>query len=1104
MRNYKFVCGILLISTITSHDILANDSISSSARIEARMDSIRQTKGFAPRMAIPDMSTPLQVMSQTAPESYENLSNYAVGEIPIQSGVSPTGARTYTVPIEAYPGIGEMTPQISLSYSSVSGNGVVGIGWNIAGLSSIIRTNKSLHYDGKTEGISQNANDAFMLDGQRLIRIADEDGIPCYQTAQGNIKVKATLSGEDVASFTVLYPNGTIGTYSSSHEGKSVYPITSLKNIDDVSINYTYTCEQNYHLIQSIAYSTNEAKIDFTYEERPDSITSFSNGYPVIQKKRLNKITCTLNSVVLREYPLTYTTINSASHLSSIGYTANGQSLNPLTFVYGEGDGENSYTTETNNISPGYTSNINSNKYLRLIKGKFYYYQSEGLLILPNKSSYLLNSNSTSSCQVENEYNGISDNHIYVAYDLRLPYSPAFGITIGNGFADVFCADIEGTQQEYIIKADNTISAGKDMLKFSLFTHSGTSNIALLDTVTFDLGNAFTNSKGVKSVRPKNFNVGDFNGDGRQDVMVIICPVHGEDNAVTSNCIIYDLANYQVLYQGKPFDYYPQHPIKDKDNTERLSSSERLFVYDYNGDGKSDIALINANGISVYEFHTTGTGIISCQQINHTTNITKDTSKNRELLFGEFNGDGLMDLILTPLKKNNDNIWSIFYSKGDGSFLSKTFIGPIPGSDSANDGFIIQDVNNDGKTDLIQFTKNSFSTFLTQEDHPGSVSSHTQTIEQFSTIAPTNITSHNHFSQILTLNKNILTKHSFQNDTRKQRLLTSMTNSLYNTEYTTYKYPHDEGSSYRTQLNGQITFPYVILKERIPFITSSHETCSGDTLNEQWYEFTNLVLHRQGLGFCGMTSTKLGVDGFITSKSYDPTRYGILIEENTQNINYNYGTPINRNTYTYEIIHPETDNDAFVQVNLIKKVTNDYLNDFTTTSDYSYNEYGFPYFELTSTSDGYVTEVIQEVVHHTDSKYILNVVNEKIVETYHNGVTHNVKTTYPEMYYNKPKKKYQYINGNQVSYETFTYRSDGLLSKETIQHYNSSETLSTLHLYDIHGRSTREIQSGRKSVSYTYNSNGQLATFKDRLGNTTSYTYDAFGRKIRTDYPDGT
>ncbi len=278
----------------------------------------------------------------------------------------------------------------------------------------------------------------------------------------------------------------------------------------------------------------------------------------------------------------------------------------------------------------------------------------------------------------------------------------------------------------------------------------------------------------------------------------------------------------------------------------------------------------------------------------------------------------------------------------------------------------------------------------------------------------------------------------------------------------------------------------------------------GVTRNEQWYDFANLVLHRQGLGICGMESTTSGADGFITSKRYDPTRYGILTEENTHNINYNHGTPISKGTYSYEIIHPYADNKAFVQVNLIKKVTNDYLNDFTTTSDYSCNEYGYPYFEITSTSDGHVTEIIQEVVHHTDSKYMLNVVNEKIVETYQNGVTHNVKTTYPEMYYNKPKKKYQYINGNQVSYETFTYLSNGLLSRETIQRYNSSQVLSTLHLYDIYGRRTKIIQSGLKSVLYTYNSNGLLATFKDRSGNTTSYTYDAFGRKTRTDYADGT
>lgn len=1088
-----------------------NSNSSSRSRIMARIDSIKRARSLTEEVLnqeemlgatvkVPSTATPRSTTANATPF------NFAVGEIPIRSGVSPMGARTYTVPIESYPGIGDMTPQINLSYNSMQGNGIAGVGWNIAGLSTIIRTNKSIHYDGKVEGISQNADDAFMLDGQRLIRIdnGSSTSAPCYQTAQGYIKVYATLSGDDISRFTVCYPDGRVALHESLDDGKMVYPIKSITNIDNIAINYTYTCEHNNHLIQSITYNNN-ARILFTYEERPDSTRTYSNGFPTVQNKRLKKITSRYQSKSLGEYSLTYTTINSASHLTSIGYTANGESLSPLTFAYGERSGENIYTTDTINVNPGYNSTAESNKYLRLIKGKFYYYQSDGLLFLPNKTSYLLSSSSTSSCQVENEYNGISNEKIFVAYDLESAYSPTFGITIGKGFADVFCADIEGNQQEYIIKVNNTISAGRDILKFYLYTHYSVSNIALLDSVTFDAGNVFTNSKGATSVRPKNFHVGDFNGDGRQEVMVIICPVHEGDNTVVPNCFIYDLANNQVIYQGKPFNYSPQHPIKGQNNEERLSSSERLFVLDYNGDGKSDIGLINANGISVYEFHTTGEGITSCLQAKNSSIITQNTLTNRELLFGEFNGDGLVDLMLTPLKTNNDNLWRLYYSKGNGSFLSKTFTGPVPGNDSANDGFIVQDVNCDGKTDLIQYNKNSFTTFLTRKDHPESTSVHTQAIDQYSTIAPTSITSHNHFSQILTLKKNILTKLTFQNDACKQRLLTTMTNSFCNTEHTTYKYPHDEGSSYNAQQNEQITFPYVILKEKIPFITSSYQMCNGSQYNNQWYVFTNLILHRQGLGICGMESTLSNIENFITTKIYDPSRYGILLRENTRKGGVGYNIPISEGTYTYEIVHPNTNNDAFVQVNLTGKVTKDHLQDFTTTSAYTYNEYGFPITETSSTSDGYTTTITQNVVHHDNSIYMLNVVNDKTKTITHNGMTHTERIAFPEMYGNKPKKKYSYINGNQVSYETFSYNFlYGLLEQKTIQPYSSPNTLTTSYQYDNYGRLKKETTPQQFTKEYTYDAYGRVASYKDELGNTSTYTYDGFGRRIQTNHADGT
>ena len=48
-----------------------------------------------------------------------------VGEIPISSAVSPAGAIIYNVPVEVYPGVHGMQPQLSIAYNNQAGNGML-------------------------------------------------------------------------------------------------------------------------------------------------------------------------------------------------------------------------------------------------------------------------------------------------------------------------------------------------------------------------------------------------------------------------------------------------------------------------------------------------------------------------------------------------------------------------------------------------------------------------------------------------------------------------------------------------------------------------------------------------------------------------------------------------------------------------------------------------------------------------------------------------------------------------------------------------------------------------------------------------------------------
>ena len=99
-----------------------------------------------------------------------------VGSLPGHAAVSPTGAATYQLPIECPPGTNDLQPNVSIVYNSQGRAGVLGPGWDIAGLSAISRTPKNKFYDGENgKTIAFDNTDCLMLDGQRLILLSGTD-----------------------------------------------------------------------------------------------------------------------------------------------------------------------------------------------------------------------------------------------------------------------------------------------------------------------------------------------------------------------------------------------------------------------------------------------------------------------------------------------------------------------------------------------------------------------------------------------------------------------------------------------------------------------------------------------------------------------------------------------------------------------------------------------------------------------------------------------------------------------------------------------------------------------------------------------------------------
>ena len=289
-----------------------------------------------------------------------------VGAIGGKVDISALGGATYTIPIQIPDGIDGMQPNLSIVYNSQGGNGLLGWGWNLGGLSAITRVNHTNYHDGTVRGIKFD-NDRFALDGQRLMvldgRNYGANGAEYKTETDGMNKIVSYTNPrfKGPISFKVWTADGLILEYGNAQNSRVVYDdgsgklnvviwlLNRVENRDGTYMVYNYDIHDHDYRLNNIQYSghpgdrTTVYGIDFHYNEtRTDKESAAIGNYMLYQPWLLKDITIYHWSRELSKYDFVYDENSGLldspyyyNRLLEIHHEYEGTALNPTIIDWG-------------------------------------------------------------------------------------------------------------------------------------------------------------------------------------------------------------------------------------------------------------------------------------------------------------------------------------------------------------------------------------------------------------------------------------------------------------------------------------------------------------------------------------------------------------------------------------------------------------------------------------------------------------------------------------------------------------------------------------------------------------------------------------------------
>ena len=266
-------------------------------------------------------------------------SDAAVGRTGGSFNVAPTGAATYQIPLWVSPGAGGLQPNLTLSYDSQRGGGIVGPGWALTGLSAITRCNRTIAQDSLNGAVTLTGNDKYCMDGKRL-----RGGTGTYGWANSTYETEIAdfsqvslpqVNGADPVYFSAKTKNALTYEFGRTTDSRitpaaavtAPYMWLANKVSDRAGNSYKVTYGPGASgtvgtaVPLTIEYSPTTASgttyintVSFTYEDKttkfPATTDSGTRGYVagnvVVNKNLLTEVKVSSNGSLVRRYVLDY------------------------------------------------------------------------------------------------------------------------------------------------------------------------------------------------------------------------------------------------------------------------------------------------------------------------------------------------------------------------------------------------------------------------------------------------------------------------------------------------------------------------------------------------------------------------------------------------------------------------------------------------------------------------------------------------------------------------------------------------------------------------------------------------------------------------------